>query len=136
MVHRISLFVMFVTCVGLCALTGASYDVRYEAIFAGLPGGAEAIPSFTRSVLGLLTWLASWWTLCVALGAAVAFGGPHLLQSSKGGQKFLAGADAWMTKYQGTVVVVFVAAMFSIYWMIDLAVTLPWIEIMDQLTGG
>lgn len=136
MQHRINLFVMFVTCVGLCALTGASYGARHEAIFAAMPGGTEAIPSFTRSVLGLLTWLARWWTLCVAIGAAVAFGGPHLLGSSNGGRRFLADADAWMTKYQGTVVVVFVAAMFSIYWTIDLAVTLPWIQVIDQLTGG
>ena len=136
MQHRINLFVMFVTCVGLCALTGASYGARHTEVFAGLPGGAEGIPSFTRSVFGLLAWLASWWALCVAVGAAVAFGGPRLLRSSKRGRRFLADADGWMTKYQSTVVVVFVAEMFSIYWMIDLAVTLPWLSIIAQLTSG
>lgn len=135
MQHRISLFVMFATCVALCALTGGT-RAGYEAFYAGLPGGAAGTPGFTRAVMGLLGWLATWWWLCIALGAAVAFGTPALLARSEDGRRFLAAADAWMTRYQPTVLVVFVAAMFAIYWTVDLALRLPWLQIMEQLTAG
>ena len=136
MQHRVNLFIMFATCVGLCAQSGTAYEGRFEALFAGMPGGEEAMPHYTRFVVGLLIWLARWWLLLVALGAAVLFGGPSLLRRSPGGREHLASADAWMTKYHGTVVVVFVAMMFSIYWAIDLALTLPWLRVMEQLSGG
>ena len=135
MQHRISLFVMFATCVGLCAQTGTSVP-DLEAMYQGMPGGSEGVPGFTLTVMGLLNWLASWWPICFALGAAVAFGGPPLLRRSSGGRNFLTAADAWLTKYHGTVVVVFVAGMFWIYRAIDLALWLPVTQIFDQLTGG
>ena len=135
MQHRISLFVMFATCLGLCAQTGASVT-GLEDVYRGLPGGAEGVPSFTLTVMSVLQWLADWWPICLALSAAVAFGGPVLLQRSSGVRNYLTAADAWLTKYHGTVVVVFVCAMSWTYRAIDLALWLPVTQLFDQLTGG
>jgi len=133
--HRINLFLMYATCVCLLALSAVD-RTRFEAVYAQLPGGRENVPRFTQWVMGMLGWLATWWPLCLLLGAAAAFGGPALLRRTPAGERLLTKGERWLTEYHATVVVAFVAFMFTAYWTVDQAMLLPWLRIIEALTGA
>jgi len=135
MQHRISLFAMYATSILLLARSAVDKG-QWEAIFLQLPGGREGIPGYTITVLSVLWWLRRWWPLCLALGAAAAFGIPAALRRTPEGERLLAAGARWMSAYQGTVIVLFVAIQFSAYAAVAHALSLPWIKIIEALTSG
>lgn len=134
MQHRISLFVMFTTCVVLLAFNAVD-EAQLRVLFAQLPGGLEGVPRITLRVFGMLDWLSRWWPLCILLGAAATLGLPSLLRRTPAGERLVANAARWMTQYHGTVVVLFVALMFILYRTISQALFLPMLKIIEQLTS-
>jgi hypothetical protein len=129
-----NLFVMYATCILLLAHVGRS-SWSFDMYFRQLPGGREGIPQLTHMVLGAARWISTWWPVCILLGAGLSFGVPVLLRRSPQGVRLLDRAARWMSNYHATVLVLFVAGMFTTYWVVDLALRLPFLQIIEQLTS-
>jgi type II secretory pathway component PulF len=134
--NRAGLFVLYFTLIALLVFTG-SITAKHEEAFESLPGGTEALPGFTRVVYGLLDWMSGWggWLL-LALGIGVFVGLPKALERSEPGKARLAAFDRVLAQYYGLVLAVAIAFLFSVYWAVALATHLPYLQIMDSLSGG
>ena len=136
MQHRIGLFILVATAIGLCAATGRSVAASYEAMYAALPGGAEALPGFTSAMLAVLKWLGAWWWICVLVAGGALLGGPGLLERTEAGRRLLGVARDWMGRYSFLVFALYIAFMFTVLWAIDYGLELPMLQIIDALSHG
>jgi hypothetical protein len=82
-----------------------------------------------------LWWLSTWWPVYMLVGAGLAFGLPMFLRRSPAGARVLQAVGRWMSNHHATVLVLFVAGMFSLYRVVDLAIILPVNRMIEQLTS-
>jgi type II secretory pathway component PulF len=134
--HRLGLFVLYVTLVALFVFAGSA-TARHLEVFRSLPGGEEGIPGFTRMVYAFLGWMAGWggW-LMLAAGIGVFFGIPKALSRTEQGRARVAALDRVLEQYYGLLLAIAIAVLFSMYSTIALATHLPYLQIMDSLSGG
>jgi len=62
---------------------------KFEEVFAGLPGGAEALPGITKFMMALSEWLVQWWWAFILGVFLVVWGIPKLIGMTAGGRYFL-----------------------------------------------
>ena len=133
--HRWGIFIILATTICFLAWHGTAETAKHEELFRGLPGGMEGMPGFTLFFLHLTGWFARWWWLCLIALAGILEGGHRLLGRSQEGRQFLGKASRTMTLYQPVILALYVVLLFSTMWAHDLAMRLPYIQIMDSLTG-
>lgn len=62
---------------------------KFEEVFKGLPGGADALPGITKFMMSLSKWLVDWWWAFIIGIFMLISGIPRLIGMSAGGRYFI-----------------------------------------------
>jgi len=62
---------------------------KFEEVFKGLPGGADALPGVTKFMMTLSKWLVNWWWAFLLGVGSVIWGLPRLISMTPGGRFFI-----------------------------------------------
>jgi type IV pilus assembly protein PilC len=62
---------------------------QFEEVFRNLPGGADALPPITKTMMKISRWLVQWWWAFVMALIAVFWAAPRIVGATKGGRYFI-----------------------------------------------